>query len=177
MGGKVRVHEKLSLEEFHSGNFLRGCFIQTRLVRKGMAFMFYCWSFSSHGQPSVTCWEVSGPDWFLLPSDSNTLSWHLHGRVTCSQWKGNLPRVTWTQCNLSFSLRSSAINTNENAPVNENVLKKYLAYKRYLIYVRCYQFIIIFNKNDASFLLAHLAKKDLFFPPHSPDMFGQKDKI
>lgn len=28
--------------------------------------------FSSHGQPSVTSWEVPGSDWFPLPCDSHT---------------------------------------------------------------------------------------------------------
>lgn len=28
--------------------------------------------FSSHGQPSVTCWEVPGSHWFPFPSDSCT---------------------------------------------------------------------------------------------------------
>lgn len=88
--------------------------------------------------------------------------WHVHSEKETCQWDVN------TECNLSFSLRSSAINTNENVQVNEKVLKKYPAYKRHLIYVRCYQFIIIFNKNDA-FLLAHLAKKDLF-SPHIPQI-------
>ena len=125
--------------------------------------------FFSHGQPSVTCWEVPGSDWFPLPFDSCTF-----------QWKGDTftEKRKFPRTQHGHGMQGLFI-TEEQCYYKEKVCVNHLtrAWHRRGTEYMWDNIVVTVNKNDVLLISLLTLPTNLSFSPYYPVGFGQNERM